>query len=179
MRRELDPARSTVTVHASSSVHPIRTDAPATGWIDVTLDADGALDPSAPVSGRIEVTLGSMRSGNPLIDREAERRLHIRRHPTVTGRLTSLVPDPGSGGDGGDPDAATGAGTLDFHGVTRPLEGTLRVTPLADGELALEGTTELDVTDFDVQPPSLLVVKVHPRIRVTLAAVAFAPRDLP
>ncbi len=179
VRHELDPDRSTVTVHATSSLHPITTDAPVTGWVELTVDDDGRIDGDAPVDGVVEVALGTMRSGNPLIDREAERRLHIRRHPTVTGRLTSLVPDPGSGGDGGDPDAATGAGTLDFHGVTRPLEGTLRVTPLADGELALEGTTELDVTDFDVQPPSLLVVKVHPRIRVTLAAVAFAPRDLP
>lgn len=168
MRRELDPARSTVTVHASSSVHPIRTDAPATGWIDVTLDADGALDPSAPVSGRIEVTLGSMRSGNPLIDREAERRLHLRRFPVVSGVLSGLTPTD---------DGFTGEGTLDFHGVQRPLAGELHVWVDDDGTVTLTGTTELDVTDFDVQPPSLLVVKVHARVRVELAAVALPPSD--
>ena len=175
MRHELDPDRSTVTVHATSSLHPLTTDAPVTGWVELTVDDRGRIDGAAPVDGLVEVALGAMRSGNPLIDREAERRLHIRRHPTVTGRLTSLVANPGPGDDG--PGPAAGTGTLDFHGVTRPLDGTLRVTPLADGELALEGSTELDVTDFDVQPPSLLVVKVHPQIRVTLAAVAFAPRD--
>ena len=168
MRRELDPARSTVTVHASSSVHPIRTDAPATGWIDVTLDADGALDPSAPVSGRIEVTLGSMRSGNPLIDREAERRLHLRRFPVVSGVLGGLTPTE---------DGFAGEGTLDFHGVPRPLAGELQVWVDDDGTVTLTGTTELDVTDFDVQPPSLLVVKVHARVRVELAAVALPPSD--
>ena len=163
MRHELDPARSTVTVHASSSLHPITTDAPVTGWLDVTLDPDGGLDPSAPVAGRIEVALGSMRSGNPLIDREAERRLHLRRFPTVTGTLTGLVP--------GD-DGHQGEGTLDFHGVQRPLEGVLHLWRDDDGSLTLSGATELDVTDFDVQPPSLLVVKVHARVRVELAAIA-------
>lgn len=163
MRHELDPARSTVTVHAASSLHPITTDAPVTGWLDVSLDADGALDPTAPVAGRVEMALGSMRSGNPLIDREAERRLHLRRYPTVTGTLTGLVP--------GD-DGFAGEGTLDFHGVQRPLEGVLHLWQDDDGTLVISGATELDVTDFDVQPPSLLVVKVHARIQVELAAIA-------
>ena len=163
VRHDLDPARSSVTVHASSSVHPITTEAPATGWLDVVLDADGRVDPSGPVAGRIEVALGAMRSGNPLIDREAERRLHLRRDPTVTGTLTALVAD----GDG-----LSGTGTLDFHGVERPLEGSLELWRDDDGTLVLAGTTELDVTDFGVQPPSLLVVKVHARVRIELAAIA-------
>ncbi len=171
MRHELDPDRSRVTVHASSSLHPITTDAPVTGWVELTVDPDGRVDPGAPVDGLVEVALGAMRSGNPLIDREAERRLHIRRHPTVTGRLTGLTPATDA------PESVAGAGTIDFHGVTRPIEGTLRVTALPDGGFAIEGTAELDVTDFDVQPPSLLVVKVHPQIRVTLSAVAFPPRN--
>lgn len=172
MRRALDPDRSTVTVHASSSLHPITTDAPVTGWLEVTLDGDGQVDATAPVDGEVEVALGAMRSGNPLIDREAERRLHIRRYPTVTGRLTELC------ADGGDADGGyEGAGTLEFHGVSRPLHGLLRLAEDADGALALEGTVELDVTDFGVQPPSLLVVKVHPQIRVALSAVALPPAD--
>lgn len=206
-----------MTVHASSSIHPITTDAPVTGWVDVRVDADGRLAAGAPVDGRVEVALGSMRAGNPLIDREAERRLHVRRYPTVVGRLTALSPaatpapddgdgdgdDPGGDGGpddgsdhdgsendgqstkgGGDPGedagdgrgaAFAGEGTLDFHGVTRPLHGVLRLTEGADGALTLRGTAELDVTDFGVQPPSLLLVKVHPRIRVELSAVALAP----
>ena len=47
------------------------------GWIDVSLDARGSVDPDAPVDGQVEFDLGGMRSGNPLIDREAERRLDI------------------------------------------------------------------------------------------------------
>ncbi|MCB9371904.1 MAG: YceI family protein [Microthrixaceae bacterium] len=168
MRFELDPERSAVTVHASSSVHPITTDAPAAGWLELTLAPDGRVDTGAPVDGEIEVALGSMRSGNPLVDREAERRLHLRRFPTVTGRLTALAP---AGGDGPG-EEHDGEGVLEFHGTSRPLRGTLRVTPGDGGALAVAGATELDVTDFGVQPPSLLVVKVHARVRVELAAVA-------
>lgn len=112
----------------------------------------------------MEFDLRGMRSGNPLLDREAERRLDVRRHPTVTGRLTALSPAPDGGYDG--------IGELDFHGVTGPLQGVLRVTVNEDQELFIEGTAELDVTDFAIRPPRLLMVKVHPEVRVELAAVA-------
>lgn len=135
-----------------------------TGWIDVTLDADGRLDPGAPADGLVEFELGGMRSSNALLDREAERRLDIRRHPTATGRLMALSPAP----DGG----YEGAGELDFHGVTGPLKGALSLSVNAENELAIEGSAELDVTDFGVQAPSLLLVKVHPEVRVELSAVA-------
>lgn len=139
-----------------------------TGWIDLALDADGRLDPGAPVDGLVEFELGGMRSGNPLLDREAERRLDIRRHPTVTGRLTALSP-----ADGG----YEGIGELDFHGITGPLQGVLSLSVNAEDELAIEGRAEFDVTDFGVQPPSLLLVKVHPDVRVELSAVALPAPD--
>ena len=165
MRHHLDPNRSSISIHTSSSLHPITTGAPVTGWIDVALDARGRVDPDAPVDGRVEFDLGGMRSGNPLLDREAERRLDVRRHPRVMGRLAGLSAAAGGGYEG--------VGELDFHGVTRSLKGVLSVGVNADAELVIGGTAEFDVTDFGVQPPSLLLVKVHPEVRVALAAVAF------
>ena len=128
----------------------------------------GSRLPTGSVSGEVELDLRGMRSGNPLVDREAERRLHVRRHPTVTGRLLSL--EAGEASEG-----FAGTGELDFHGVTGAVEGTLRITPGAAGELDLSGSLELDVTDYEVQPPSLLLIKVHPEIRVDLTAVAVSP----
>ena len=140
-----------------------------TGWIDVDVDADGRLDLSGSAAGEVELDLRGMRSGNPLIDREAERRLQVGRHPTVTGRLLSLTAD--------DDGVFEGAGELDFHGVTRAVEGTLRIGADTDGELELNGSLELDVTDFGVKPPSLLVVRVHPEVRIDLRAVAVGDPD--
>lgn len=164
MRFGLDPERSTLTIHATSSIHPIDTATAVTGWIELAVSTDGAPVADQGAAAEIELALGEMRSGNPLIDREAERRLDVRRHPTVRGVLTELgAPDP----DG----RRMGAGDLTFHGVTRRITGELSIAAV-DGGLHLTGHTELDVTDFGVQPPSLLVVKVHRDVRVELDAFA-------
>jgi polyisoprenoid-binding protein YceI len=148
-RYELDPERSRVDIHATSSVHPIDSSAAVTGWIE--------LDGDQPVDGEVTVDLTRIRSGNPLIDREAERRLAVRKHPTVTGRLTG-----------------SGRGDLTLRGVTGEITGDLHVTASGD-EVSVEGSTEFDVTDFGIQPPSLLVIKVHATVRVELHAEGTAP----
>lgn len=163
MRYQLDPA-STLDIHASSSVHPIHTTTPVTGWFDVTFDDDDAIDHQASLGGYIEFDLTAMRSGNPLIDRESERRLDVRRYPTVSGELTVLAATD-------DAEQFTAAGDLTFHGVTREISGTLRIERSPDA-LALSGSTSIDVTEFGVQPPSLLVVKVHKDVRIDLHATA-------
>ena len=168
MHYVLDPDRSEATVHATSSVHPISSSASVHGWIEVSLDDEGYVDLEGVVDGSISVDLTHMRSGNPLVDREAERRLQTRRYPTMEGRLLSLVY---AGEDAGHGHHYDGEGELTFHGVTRPLAGGLSVIVDPDG-LRLEGDTELDVTDYGVQPPSLLVIKVHAHVRIELHAVA-------
>ena len=165
MRYDLDPDASRVVIHASSSVHPIETEAPLTGWIELTVGGDGTVDPAAPVAAHVEVPLGGLRSGNPLIDREADRRLDTRHHPTVTGDLQALTPAAGGG-------ELTGIGDLTLKGVTAPIDGRLHVEAIDDGAIALTGETTFEVTDFGVQPPSLLLVKVHATVRVTLDAIA-------
>jgi polyisoprenoid-binding protein YceI len=163
VRYELVPERSTLTVQATSSIHPIHTTVSVSGWIEITYDATGAVDGTQPPGGLVQLDISAMRSGNPLIDREAERRLDIRRYPTVTGELTRLEATKEDG-------RFDAAGDLTFHGATRPIEGRLRIVR-HDDELALSGSTRIDVTDFGVQPPSLLVVKVHKVVTVELAAV--------
>jgi hypothetical protein len=48
------------------------------------------------------------------------------------------------------------------------------MAPGGGTELTVAGSTTIDVTDFDVQPPSLLVVKVHQEVRVELQVVGVA-----
>lgn len=158
-----DEERSTIDVRASSTIHPIHTTAAVTGWLDAVVSADGAtVDPRHPITGEVHFDLGGMRSGNPLIDREAERRLQIRRYPTVSGVLTNIDATD-------DPQVFTAEGALTFHGVTREIHGTLRIEG-RDGVLGITGVTTIDVTDFGVQPPSLVLVKVHKDVTIELAA---------
>lgn len=165
MRYTFDPDASTLRIDASSSIHPIHTTTPVTGWLEVTFTEGGAIEPDAELGGYVEFGLATMRSGNPLVDREAERRLDVRRYPTVAGELTVLAATD-------DPATFHAEGELTFHGVTRTIGGTLRIDPTTDGGLALSGTTTIDVTDFGVQPPSLLVVKVHKDVTIELSAQA-------
>jgi polyisoprenoid-binding protein YceI len=162
MRYQLDPARSTVSIAATSSIHPIHTSAPVTGWFEVTRSSDGTIDGTQPTGGAVQLDISGMRSGNPLIDRESERRLDIRRYPTVDGDLTRLEATS-------DPDRFTAAGELTFHGTTRTIDGELALH-WSDDELEITGATTIDVTDFGVQPPSLLVVKVHKDVTIELHA---------
>lgn len=157
MRYVLEPDRTEVVIHATSSIHPIRTVAQGFGWFDT------GPDDASEATGELTVDLRALRSGNPLIDREAERRLDVRRHPSVHGVLTGLVRPAGSG-------PGIGAGRLTLRGVTADVGGELTVVA-SPRELRLDGELAIDVGDFGIQPPSLLVVKVHPQIRVELHAV--------
>ena len=63
-------------------------------------------------------------------------------------------------------------GTFTIHGVSREVEVEGTLEPVPDG-LRLEAGWTLNLEDYDIEPPSLLIVKVDPeqdiRIRATLA----------
>ncbi len=73
--------------------------------------------------------------------------------------------------DQAGPQRASVEGEFSIHGVTRPLrvEGSLE---LLDGAMHLLAEWELNVKDFDIVPPRLLIIKVHEvqviRIEATL-----------
>ena len=176
----LDDERSFLTIDATSSIHPIHTTTRVAGWVDLDAGGRPVLAPDEPpppggVIGQVAFDVTAMRSGNPLIDREAERRLRPTEYPTVLGELTALVGRHDGTVLAADTDGPAyvydGAGRLTFHGVTRDITGELSIAK-TDDELRLTGTTRIDVTDFVVQPPSLLMVKVHKDVTITIDAVA-------
>ncbi|MBO6574481.1 MAG: YceI family protein [Rhodothermales bacterium] len=80
------------------------------------------------------------------------------------GKLTSDF-DPA----GGVQDVSV-EGTFTIHGVSRPLtvEGTLE--PTADG-MVLNAAWVLNLDDYDIKPPSLLIVKVDPQQKIQISAL--------
>lgn len=157
----VDPARSQVWIDGSSTVHPVR--ATATG-LEGMFEADvvdGAI--SSPVSGRIEIAVERLRSGNPLVDRETRRRVDARRYPTIEGRVTETL--------GVDGPRARVRGVIDFRGESRTVEGALDITPTEDG-VHIEGQQTFDVRDWGLDPPRLLALKVHPQVEVRVSVEA-------
>ena len=59
-------------------------------------------------------------------------------------------------------------GAITFHGVTRPVQGTAEVTVTDDHRLAVTGEQVIDIRDFDVASPTVLMLRIYPDVRVRL-----------
>ena len=160
------PERSAVMIDASSSVHPIRTRTDGLeGYVELDIDADGHIDVDAGVSGELSLAVERLKSGNPLEDRELRRRIDARRFPTITGRITEVHT---SGNDG----RHCVRGDVTFRGMTRTHEDDVTFTLTSGGELKIDGRSTFDVRDFGMQPPKILMLRVHPEVTVAIDAVA-------
>src|SRR3954447_22731372 len=97
------PVDSRLFIHASSSLHGIDTDADGVeGSLELTLRDDGSVDLDQPVAGSLRFEISRLSSGNPLNDRETERRIESRKYPLVEATVASLeLIGPGEGESAG------------------------------------------------------------------------------
>jgi polyisoprenoid-binding protein YceI len=158
------PERSTVWIDARSSLHPIHSEVRGmTGFVDVEVTDTGTLDLKSTPGGQLELAVDLMSSGNPLYDREMKRRIEARKFPTITGKLRAID------GNGSSPYRVSGDVT--FMGVTKHYEEAMTIAAKED-MLVLEGEHTFDIRDFGMDPPKILMLKVHPEVdvRVEIAA---------
>ena len=159
----IDPNRSRVWVEARSSMHPIHGEAEGLeGSIEADV-ADGRIDVSTVPKIQIELPVEKLQSGKKLEDAEMMRRIDARRYPRITGSTTELRENGGRYRIRGD---------LTFHGVTRQVEGEVTISAPDEQLLVIEGEQIFDIRDFGVQPPKILMLKVHPDVRVRVKVVA-------
>ena len=164
-RFRIIPERSRVWLEASSSVHPIHGEASGlSGSIDVQFDGTG-LDLSSSPEITVELPVEQLKSGNRLEDAEMMRRIDARRYPTIRG----VVKDMKSQGVDG---RYSVTGDLSFHGVTQTVEGEVTVSRPDDGTLVIEGEQQFDIRDYNVSPPKVLMLKVHPEVKVRIRVEA-------
>jgi polyisoprenoid-binding protein YceI len=151
--------RSRIWVSGRSSLHPINTGTNGiTGWFESSARDDGSLDLELPVSGELELAVERLTSGNQLYDRELRRRMDSRRYPTIVGRITRIS------ASGPHPQYSV-AGDISFHGKTRTFEHEMRIAVHQEG-VSLTGQHVFDIREFDMKPPSMLMVRVYPEISV-------------
>jgi polyisoprenoid-binding protein YceI len=164
-RFRIVPERSKVFLEASSSVHPIHGEAEGlSGSIDVNFDGDG-VDLSSPPTISVELPVERLKSGNKLEDAEMMRRIDARRFPSIRGTVKDMK---SQGVDG----RYLVTGDLTFHGVTQTVEGEVTVSRPDDRTLVIEGEKQFDIRDFNVSPPKILMLKVHPEVRVRIRVEA-------
>jgi polyisoprenoid-binding protein YceI len=161
-RFTIDPTRSRLVIKARSTLHPISFSAAVTGHIEAT-QVTGGFDLSAPTSGLIRVNLIDLRSGESRNDAELRHRLEISRHPTATATIRGVRFVAA--------DRYHLDGDLTLYGRDRPFVTEAVVTAEVDA-IRASGAIEIDVRDFGISPPRLLVVRVHPEVRIELTLIA-------
>lgn len=163
-RFEVVTERSTVMVSARSSMGPIVFEAQeVTGSVEAVV-REGSLRTDPSPRAAIEVDLRSLRSDNELYDAELLRRIDAQRHPVcgvTLDRVEHLA---------GDRYGLTGH--MRLHGVDRAIDGTVAVTTQEPDRLVVVGEKTVDVRDFDLPAPSVLLLKIYPEVRVQLLCEA-------
>jgi polyisoprenoid-binding protein YceI len=163
--------RSRFRIAARSTLHPIDVETDGLqGWLELEVGDGGRLDPAVTPKGRLSLPVARLRSGNAFEDRELQRLIDARRFPTIDGELDELwtTSTPGCYGVRGD---------VTFRGVTRTYESALAIERPAPGELRLEGSSTFDVRDFGMEPPRILLLRVHPTVDVHVVIVAAREDD--
>jgi polyisoprenoid-binding protein YceI len=165
-RYRIDPERSTVSVHARSSLHPIHSTTDGLeGYVDLDMEADGGVDLGARPAAQLSLPVSRLSSGNRMEDRELQKRIDARRYPTITGVLEEMV-RAGSNG------SYRVSGQVTFRGVSRPHQDEMTIHAVDDQTIQLAGTSRFDIREFGMEPPRVLMLKVDPEVDIHVDIVA-------
>ena len=155
----ISPERSALLVEARSSVGRIIFGTNSlSGYVEANF-TDGRFTTEPAPLGLLTVELPSLTSGNALYDAELSRRLDTRRHPTATIELRSCAE--------GVEERYRVTADITLHGVTRSLDGTLS-TSIDGDDLLITGEHVVDIRDFDLKRPTVLMLQIFPDVRVHL-----------
>jgi polyisoprenoid-binding protein YceI len=131
------------------------------------LEGKARLLPDGTLQVAMRARVEDFDSGNANRDAHMKEATEASRHPLiefkgvssgvrVPARLPATVP-------------VTVKGRLTFHGVTRDVEVPLQVTFRSPREAQAEGRFTLSLEAFDIERPSLLMVKVQDALVLELA----------
>jgi polyisoprenoid-binding protein YceI len=158
-RYRISPQESTVTIVGETSLHPITVNVTPRGWLETEI-VDGEFADGTELRGELEIAVIEFRSGNPLVDRETRRRLNARLYPTIRGELSEVVALEGS--------TANVKGIVTFLGNDVELEGEFSVVDGDEHSVSLAGSGQMDVQWWGLEPPTLLVLKMEPVVKVSI-----------
>jgi polyisoprenoid-binding protein YceI len=159
-----------ILISVRSSVGPISFGTMGVaGTVEATVH-HGAVLADSPPRAHLDIPVEELRSGNSLYDAELLRRIDARKHPSVAIDLRESNP-------GGASNSFRLVGDLTFHGVTRPIEGTVSATVPADDRIVVTGEQVFDIRDFDIVSPTVLMLRIYPDVRVRLHVEATRERS--
>lgn len=162
-RFEVIPSSSRVGFDAESTLHDFTgATSDVSGWVEARL-----ADPAAGGRGRVVVRAATLRTGNDRRDAEMRERLDVEHHPELRFEWTGFELE--------HLERATATlrghalGTLTIRGVGRPVRVPVQVAPDAEGQLRLTAELALKMSDYGVDPPRLLFVRVKDEVKVRVS----------
>lgn len=162
----IDPTASAVLVQARSNVGPVTFGSTSISGEIEAVPRGPHLDLDSRPSARLTIPVSSLVSGNALYDAELQKRLAAQRHPVVT---IELLQTSGTGGT----DYAV-SGTVTIHGVTSTLHGSVTLAFPEPEVLTITGEHVIDIRDFDIDVPSVLMLRIYPDVTVAVQLLARA-----
>lgn len=164
-RYRVVPDRSTLFAEAKSSVHPIRAQTRGLeGWFDAEVSEE-AIRFASPEGGHVEVDVERLKTGTSLYDHELDRRLEIRKYPKIKIDLREMKAS-------GAPAVYAARADLSFHGVTKSIDGEVRVRAVDERTIEIEADKLIDMRDFRLEPPRILMLRVYPDVAIRGKVVA-------
>jgi hypothetical protein len=164
VRFTIVPESSGLLIAGRSSLHAIHADAKGlTGYLDVTTNGS-TLVTDPPPGMRIEVPLERISSGNDLQDSEMRRLVGGQRYPRIIAELSRLEPLP-------TPNQFKGEGSVTINGTTKNCAGTITIIVNGDSVM-MQGASTIDIRNWGIQPPRILMFSVLPQFDIQLQAVA-------
>jgi polyisoprenoid-binding protein YceI len=161
----VDTAQSTVQVGLRVNLHPSHINANAlAGYIECEIDDQGKPRLDQPYRAELTLPVDAIKSGNGIQDREMRRRFDISRYPEITAVVTH-----GEALDGEGRYRATAQ--LTMHGVTKDITGDLTLG-VSGTTMTVDGQQVMNVKDFGIDPPRLIILKVEPDVDLQVHIVA-------
>jgi polyisoprenoid-binding protein YceI len=164
-RFEVNTAQSTVRVGLRVNLHPSHINANAlTGYIECEIDDQEKPRLDQPYRAELTLPVDAIKSGNGIQDREMRRRFDVSRYPLITAVVTH-----GEALDGEGRYRATAR--LTMHGVTKDVTGDLTLS-VNGTTMTIDGQQVINIKDFGIDPPRLIILKVEPDVGLQVDIVA-------
>ena len=165
LRYSVSRTDSVLTFAAKSTLHAVNgKNTMLDGYIEAGLNEDGKLifDP-LPVM-HLDFLVEQLRSGNTVLDQQMWKLIDSKRFPRITADLRTLVPTDA-------PFRFTGTGDITLSGRVKRYAGDIAFS-VRGTDLIFEGDLDVDIRDFGLTPPNLLIIRVDPVVKVHLHLVA-------
>jgi len=162
----IDPAESRVWFDADARLHSFRGEThQVTGYVILRQSS-----PPQIADAHVSIDAASLETGNR--DRDADMRadfLEVQRFPTIELRVVELLmPRP-------TPNAAAWdlvlQGQLTIHGTTRDVKVPTTVS-LAGERVTAQGQLRLDIRDYNIRVPRLLLIPMKSEVLIGFDVVA-------